>query len=205
MDLPQELASRIADGSMTWEDWGGTHPGPAGNRHAALMVEQVLQAAMSEQTPKADPELPQPLLESSFDQGAFLAADAVTLGDGWQNSVPDWTSLKGGFRGRFADRTFLHATQPGAAMSFQFSGRAVGAYVLAGPDAGQLEYRVDDGEWKSAELYHRFSKGLHYPRTVMFESDLPAGEHQVEIRISQAHHAESQGTAARIVSLVVNH
>lgn len=204
VDLPQELASRIADGSMTWKDWGGTHPGPAGNRHAALMVEHVLQAAMSEQSPAADPELPQPLLESSFDGGAFLAADEVQLGDGWQNSVPDWKSLKGGFRERFADRNFLHATQPGATLSFRFSGRAVGAYVLAGPDAGQLEYRIDGGDWQSAELYHHYSKGLHYPRTVMFESDLAAGEHQVEIRVSQAHHAESQGTAARIVSLVVN-
>jgi|GEM_PF-155267 len=205
IDLPQELANRIADGSMTWKQWGGTHPGPAGNLHAAQMVQQVLQAVLSSPVDgNEDPELPAPLLGSSFFGGEFLAADQVQRRDGWQLSIPDWKSLPGSSRARFTGETMLHSEQSGSSLAFSFTGRAVGAFVLAGPDAGQLEYRIDDGEWKSVELYHRFSRGLHYPRTVMFESELAAKEHQVEVRVSAAHHADSKGTAARVLSFVVN-
>ncbi|MGB0739838.1 MAG: SGNH/GDSL hydrolase family protein, partial [Planctomycetaceae bacterium] len=122
----------------------------------------------------------------------------------WQLSIPDWKSLPGSSRARFTGETMLHSEQSGSSLAFSFTGRAVGAFVLAGPDAGQLEYRIDDGEWKSVELYHRFSRGLHYPRTVMFESELAAKEHQVEVRVSAEHHADSKGTAARVLSFVVN-
>ena len=86
----------------------------------------------------------------------------------------------------------------------KFTGDAVGVYVLAGPDAGQLEYQLDGGQWQKAELFHGFSKSLHYPRTVVLASQLPQGPHVITVRISDQKHEQSKGYAARILSFVVN-
>jgi hypothetical protein len=96
----------------------------------------------------------------------------------------------------------LTAEKAGAELTLQFSGTAVGAYLVAGPDAGILEARVDDGDFKPVNLYHRFSKGLHYPRTVMFGTELPAGEHVLTLRVSAE--TASSGHAARIMKFVAN-
>jgi hypothetical protein len=208
INLPAELADRIEAGTMTWESFGGTHPGPVGNRMAADLVAQVLTAGWSQATAASAPDdhpIPaQPLLHSSFSQGEFLPADMVEPGEGWQRGIPDWSVIEGSKRERFLDAPLFFSTQPDSTLSFTFSGRAIGAYVLAGPDAGQLEVRIDNGDWTTIELYHNYSSGLHYPRTVMFSSDLPRGEHLVKVRLARMHHPSSKGTAARILDFAVN-
>ena len=74
--------------------------------------------------------------------------------------------------------------------------------MVAGPDAGILEARVDDGPPAEVDLYHRFSAGLHYPRTVMFATELAPGRHRLTLRVSDKTH--SQGHAARIIEFVAN-
>ena len=92
----------------------------------------------------------------------------------------------------------------GAELKFEFQGQAFGLYVLAGPDAGRVEYSVDGSEVKTAELYHRHSSGLHYPRTVMLATDLEQGQHQVTLKVSEDRHAKSKGNAVRILEFVTN-
>ena len=205
IDLPAELADRIKDGSMSWDSWGGTHPGPAGNSHAAKLVCEILTAVMnSGSEEETSVELPEPLLKSSFDAGRFLDPSLVKMNAGWQYSVPDWSAITGSKRDRFLKEQMFHGTTPGGTLSFEFTGRAVGAYLLAGPDAGRLDVRIDGGEWKAVELYHYYSAGLHYPRTVMFDNDLADGKHAVEVRIAAEHQENSQGTAARILAFTIN-
>jgi acetyl esterase/lipase/lysophospholipase L1-like esterase len=204
VDLPADLAAAIAAGTLSWEQWGGTHPGPAGNRHTANQVIRILEAAKQSAIPEDETPLPEPLLASSFDRGRFVDPATVTLMSGWQRAIPDWPSIPGSKRDRFLHGPLFFSETPGAVLSFPFTGRAVGAYLVAGPDAGQLEFRIDDGDWQSVELFHHHSRGLHYPRTVMFSSDLPAGAHKIEIRLSASHHPDSKGTAARILEFAVN-
>ncbi|MCA9065073.1 MAG: alpha/beta hydrolase fold domain-containing protein [Planctomycetaceae bacterium] len=204
--LSREVASRISAGSLTWEQFGGTHPGPIGNQLAADLAASLLTAGWkgdvaAELVPH---EVPAPLLESCFDNGRLLSHDCIVESEGWQIGVPDWDSIEGSKRGRFLKESMVTATEPGAAVKVEFSGRAFGAYLLAGPDAGRVEVRIDGGDWKTVELYHHYSKGLHYPRTVMFAKELPAGTHTAEVRISTEHHPESKGTAARVLSFVAN-
>lgn len=217
IDLPHEVADRISAGQLTWEQYGGTHPGPIGNqltadlaaalltaawRSAGTLPEKVLSGTTGVQ-PHPAPE--QPLLATAFDAGDWLPHSAVQPLHGWTVGIPDWNTVTGTCRARFQRAEVLQADQPGAALQVSFRGRAIGAYVLAGPDAGQLEYRVDGGVWKTAELFHQHSRQLHYPRTLMLESVLPAGAHQLEVRVGAGQHPDSTGHAARIVSLVVNH
>jgi hypothetical protein len=98
----------------------------------------------------------------------------------------------------------LVAVEPGSELSLPFEGKAIGAYVLAGPDAGTVETAVDGGPFMRVDLYHAFSRGLHYPRTVLFAADLAPGKHQLKLRIATEKNKESTGMAVRIVQFVAN-
>ena len=128
--------------------------------------------------------------------------EQAKLDNGWEIKIPDWKTLPGSKRARFTNSAMLCADQPEAELTLTFTGTTVGAYVVAGPDAGVLEARVDDGDFTPVNLYHAYSKGLHYPRTVLFGTDLAAGEHVLTLRVSSD--TVSGGHAARIVKFVAN-
>ena len=205
--LAREVADRIKTGKLTWKVFGGTHPKPAGNRIAADMIAGLLNRAWSRPpVKKAAPHaLPwKPLDIGSYQRGHFLSP-AASANAGWTWHVPDWKSIPGGFRSNpFGGKKLLTATEPGQEMVVEFKGRALGAYVLAGPDAAILEVSIDAGNWQSVNLYHRHSRGLHYPRTVMFAADLKTGTHIAKIRLSKEVDVRSKGRAARILQFVVN-
>ena len=98
----------------------------------------------------------------------------------------------------------LETTKPGAALTLEFSGSAIGAYILAGPDAGIAEASVDGGDTKKVDLFHGFSAGLHYPRTVMFADTLAPGKHTLTLKMSAEKNAQSKGTAMRAMWFCVN-
>jgi hypothetical protein len=79
-----------------------------------------------------------------------------------------------------------------------------GAFVLAGPDAGVVECSVDAGEWTVVDLYHHFSGGLHYPRTVIFAEGLGDGRHQAVLRLRARSSGEEGGNCARLLQFAVN-
>lgn len=207
VNLPGEVAERITAGTLTWDEYGGTHPGPIGNQLAADLVTGLLTAGWNTAAAKSVEIVRSeiaPLLASSFSEASLLPHDVVKLGEGWTRGLPEWKSIAGSQRAQFSAAELLLSEHPGAGLSITFHGTAIGAYVLAGPDAGQLLVRIDGRDWQIVELYHGYSSGLHYPRTVMFACDLKRGPHIVEVKIGDQHHAQSQGHAARILSFVAN-
>ncbi len=207
-DLARELAQRIAAGSFTWQQYGGTHPKQPGNRLAADLIVDLLDAAW-DQPLAADAKpvahrLPAALDENSYFRGRFVSPQQARADDSWKLDRPDWSQIAGGFRDTFRKETFLHTSQVGAELSLAFEGTAIGAFVLAGPDAGMVDVSIDGGKPQTIDLYHHFSKGLHYPRTVMFATDLSAGKHQLVLRVSGKHNDQSQGHAVRIMQFTAN-
>ena len=205
--LAQELADRINAGTMTWKEFGGTHPKKPGNRLAADLIIDLLETAWADSLGDAQPTKhanPKPIDKHSYFTGEFVAVNTAELNEGWEVKRPNWESLPGGKRARYNDLDVLCADQPGSECKLAFRGNAIGAFVLAGPDAGTVEYSVDDGEVEKLNLYHRFSKGLHYPRTVMFAAGLDAGDHELRIRVSTDKSSESKGHAIRIMEFAVN-
>ena len=215
--VSREVTYRIMQGSLTWDEFGGTHPGPVGNALAADMVQRLLSAGWSVRhqpqstgpLPGVAEALPHPmpdtnLQQGGFDNGVLVPHSELELATGWKIGIPAWADIPGSFRSRFANEICVFAEQPDAELTLKFTGNAVGVYVLAGPDAGQLEYQLDGGGWQQAELFHSFSTGLHYPRTIVLASQLAGGPHAINVRISHQKHAESKGYAARILSFVVN-
>ena len=205
--LAKEVAEQINAGKLTWQQFGGTHPKPFGNRICADMIDQLLDEAWgaalaSDAKPMPHGQPDQPLDPLHYGNGRFVDLARGMIGSGWEIKNPDWQAIPGSKRSRSTNIPMLCAEQSGATLTLKFTGTAVGAYVVAGPDAAILEACVDEGEIQRVSLSHRFSKGLHSPRTVMFATDLPAGEHVLTLRI--ANDSESDGHAARIIKFVAN-
>ena len=202
------LADRIADEEMTWKDYGGTHPRDQGNQLAADLVGELMAAAwrpgLADLQPDAYETPEAMLLETSYVQAEMLDRSRIQADAHWTYGVPDWESLPGSKRARFLKEQLWYSDAPAAQLEFRFTGTAAGAYVLAGPDAGQVDVSIDGGEWKTVDLFHRFSRGLHYPRTVMFAVDLKPQQHEVRVRVSEGRNPESQGTAVRVLAFVAN-
>ena len=79
----------------------------------------------------------------------------------------------------------------------------LGAFVLAGPDAGMLEVSIDGGEWKTVDLYHRYSKALNYPRSVILADGLNTAFHTAAIRVAEQKNEASKGHAVTLLNIAV--
>ena len=205
--LAKEVANQITEGELTWQQFGGTHPKPYGNAIAATMIEGLLNHAWKGLEPDSSAiephgELPKPIDPLSYDQAKFVDPQTAKVKSGWQWMTPDWSSIPGGKRSRFTSTPMLVAESVGDELTLDFEGTTVGAYVVAGPDAGILEASIDGGDFVAVDLYHRYSKGLHYPRTVILATDLKATQHTLVLRISKQ--TKSAGHAARIIQFTVN-
>ena len=199
INLAAEAARQITAGELTWKKYGGVHPAPFGNAICASMIDELLNrawagpiAAAAALAPQAVPE---PLDPLSYDHGRFIDPGEAKIVTGWTLGIPDWKSLPGGKRERFTSIPILSATEPGAEATLRFEGTCVGAYVLAGPDAGIVDASVDGGAPTAVDLLHAYSKGLHYPRTVILGADLKPGRHTLTLRISSETHSAGHAMA----------
>ena len=207
--LAREVADQIKAGSLTWAKFGGTHPKPAGNAIAKELIEDLLDHAWAKPLPdkakKTILSIPKnPIDPSSFFNGRFLSPDLTEYGKAWKWHVPDWKTIPGGFRNTFAGMKLLCSDQSNNDVTFEFEGRAIGAFVLAGPDAGIVEVSIDNEPFRSINLYHHYSRGLHYPRTVMFATDLPQKIHKIRLRLAKPQDSNPKRRVARILQFTLN-
>jgi lysophospholipase L1-like esterase len=206
INLAKEAAAEITSGTLTWKQYGGVHPAPFGNAICARMIDELLRREwVAPVTADAAPiahALPDAIDPLSYEHGRFIDLAAAAIDHGWTLGVPDWANIPGAKRDRFTKIPMLSAVDPGAQCSWGFEGTAVGAYIVAGPDAGIIESSIDGGRFVPCNLYHDYSKGLHYPCTVMFADDLKRGKHTLVLRVSKD--SGSAGHAARIMHFVAN-
>lgn len=204
INLAREVAEQITAGTLTWKQYGGVHPAPHGNAIAARMIDELLdRAARAPAATSLVPHpLPEPLDPLNYEAGRFVDPALAKVKNGWTLGVPDWQPLAGAKRPRFTSIPMLAATEPGAELTLEFEGTAVGAFVVAGPDAGIAEASVDGGEFHAVNLFHDYSKGLHYPRTVLLGAELKPGKHVLRLRMSGE--TKSAGHAMRIIQFVAN-
>jgi hypothetical protein len=67
-----------------------------------------------------------------------------------------------------------------------------------------LEFEIDGMVKGTVMLGHRYSRGLHYPRSVVFAHDLTPGEHTISLTLSEKGNADGNTSAARILQFCVN-
>ncbi len=204
-----EIAAAVKEGRYEWKDYGGTHPKSFGYQVAVNLMISALQRGMEDSVRAkeaiADHDMPLPLDRENYGGGKFIdVQEAYWLG-GWKYGKVSKDLLPvGAIRSRFEKYQILRGDAPGTTLYLNFIGRSVGAFVLAGPDAGILEVSVAGGPWQEQSLYHQHSSGLNYPRSVTFASDLSSGQHQLVLRLSDKKPEKSKGKAVSILYFEVN-
>lgn len=207
LNLSLEVTERIDAGQFTWEnDFKNLHPSPFGHRLYADSIARMLDAAFAGAVAEAarPHAMPAPVDPKSYARGRFGDLASARLGKGFILD-PAWKATDGkGTRAGFVNVPALVATEPGAEFAFDFEGTGCGLFLAAGPDAGRIEYRIDGGEWSTLETFTQWSHGLHLPWVVILDDGLDPGKHTAMVRVAEARHEKSNGTALRVFHLLLN-
>ncbi len=205
VDVGQGLAQEIAAGRMTWkEDYKGTHPNSIGYQFASGLITSVIDMTISGETPQLV-SLPDPIDKNSYAGAKIIDPQTLNWLGGWKWGPVSRDLLPvGQIREEYEKYHALRSDEAGDYLYVSFTGTMLGAFVLAGPDAGMLEVSIDGGEWLRTDLYRRYSKGLNYPRSVVLVDDLNRARHQAAIRVAEDKNADSHGHAATILFFEVN-
>mgnify|MGYP002630801167 CR=1 FL=1 len=208
LNLAQEVTERIAAGEFTWEgDFKDLHPSPFGQEVYFKSMMTMLEAGWSNASRDAIQAhaLPKTMVDpSSYTRAHLVAIESTTDLNGFTID-PNWhPKAKIGTRAGFVNVPMLVAEEPGASLSFAFNGNAVGIWAAAGPDAGTIEYSIDEGDWQTQDLYTHWSGGLHLPWAYLLGQGLDEGAHTLKLRMTDQQNPKTKGHALRMTHFLVN-
>lgn len=196
INLAKEVTERIDAGEFDWEnDFKDLHPSPFGQNIYAMSIKQFLKRALKSDLSEKPVmfQMPEPLDKYSYSNGVLIEPNPAKKIKGWQ-MVENWKPEDGkNTRFNYVNVPMLVGEYPGKIIKFQFKGNAVGIAVAAGPDAGIIEYSIDDSDWKKQDLFTRWSSGLYLPWFYTLGSELKAGKHTLQIRLTAEKNPESTG------------
>ncbi len=209
INLAKEVYDKINAGEFSWEyDFKDLHPSPFGQeiyfQTIKALIEKSFDKADSSHGEMAVQHLPAPLDPYNFDHGRYLSITEAQLAKGFQ-LVDHWhPSDKVSTRPGFVDVPVLEAVTPGAELSLSFKGKAIGMALLAGPDAGIIEYSIDNKPFQKMDLYTKWSSGLYLPWYKLFAVGLQNKKHKLRLRVLKDANVGSKGTACRIVYFLLD-
>jgi len=197
INLAKEVTERIDAGEFNWEtDFVDLHPSPFGQGIYARSIIRFLEDAFSRDFAEkqvAAHDFPEPLDAFCYDNGVLVLPNPPQPVKGWM-LVENWQPENGkGTRPNYVDVPMLVGEYPGKIIKFAFEGNAVGIAVAAGPDAGIIEYSIDDQPWQKQDLFTRWSKSLYLPWYFTLESGLKNRKHMLQIRTTAERNPESTG------------
>ncbi len=210
INLAREVTERIKNGEFTWEgDFKDLHPSPFGHQLYLNSIKALFDIAWSDEAVKEliiiPHKIPDKKLDDfSFDNGRFIPLTQVELIKDFE-LIRNWNPTDGaGTRNGFVMVPALVTESPGAELTFQFKGTAIGIFVAAGPDAGKIKYKIDDEPFVKLDLFTKWSKRLHLPWLYLLAADLENQEHILTLRTINEKNKNSTGNACRIFYFAVN-
>lgn len=206
INLAREVTERIDAGEFNWEnDFKDLHPSPFGQNIYYQSIRKFLEDELTLKGKNAnDTILPEPLDQSNYSKGVLVAPvpPRKIKGWGWVESwKPDDDKAT---RADYTDVPMLVGEYPGEIIKFQFRGNAVGIAVAAGPDAGIIEYSIDESDWEKLDLFTEWSAGLHLPWFYTLGSGLKDRKHTLQIRMTSGKNLKSVGNKCVIRYFYVN-
>ena len=202
----REVANHIKAGTLTWPEFSGdvVHPTAKGCELYAKWYLSFLDQAWANAALPPLPALatPAPLDKLCYEYGRFVAPEKAAI-KGSFHRLAGWRPEK---TCNFAPPVdVLEATEPGAELSLDFQGTALGLYLIAGFDAGTIEAAIDGAAPTRIDLFDEpWCEMFHRPVHRLLADALPAGAHHLVLRVTDHHHAKSVGTAIRILQFMVN-
>jgi len=206
VNLALEVNDKIKNKELTWDDdFKDIHPWYHGQELYFETIKALLQqcTAGGYKQPVKVP-LPRLIDKASYANGSYYNINNARLGKGWAID-PKWNPGDGlSTRPGFVDVPMLISNEPGSELSLPFKGTAVGAAVVAGPDAGIISYSIDGGAYKDLDLLTEYHTWIHLGVYHLLGDDLKNGNHVLKIKISDKKNNQSKGYACRIVNFFVN-
>lgn len=202
INLAKELTERIDNGEFDWEsDFKNLHPSPFGQNIYFQSIKTFLgnewKSDFSEKK-ITELEIPLPFDFFSYNRGVLVEPNPPKPIKGWK-MIENWQPTDGqNIRANFVNVPMLVGEFPGKIIKFQFKGNAVGIAVAAGPDAGIIEYSVDNSPWQKQDLFTQWSKNLHLPWYYTLATGLKTRKHTLQIRLTDEKNPESVGSVCRI-------
>ena len=198
INLAKEVTERIDAGEFNWEsDFKDLHPSPFGQNIYYLSMKQFITDELkpvNSDVKGNSLELPEPLDKYCYCNGILVEPNPPKPIKGWE-FVGNWNPEDGkGTRENYINVPMLVGDYPGKIIKFQFKGNAVGIAVAAGPDAGIIEYSIDNSDWKKKDLFTNWSKNLYLPWYYTLDSGLKNKKHTLQIRLTNKKNPESEGT-----------
>jgi sialidase-1 len=208
INLGKEVHDKIRNHEFDWaKDFRDIHPSPFGQELYFNNIKQLLLDAAEKFKKDNDSQryrLSKVIDGAAFVNGSYLGVDKAKPDASW-TLLEHWTPKDSAqTREGFVNVPVLEADKPGATLTLSFTGTAAGMAVLAGPDAGIIEYSIDHANPKKISLYTEWSNWLHLPWYVLFGSGLENKQHVIKIKISNEQPKGSKGHACRIVHFLVN-
>jgi sialidase-1 len=199
INLAKEVTERINRGEFSWEeDFVDLHPSPFGQQIYFRSIKSFLETEQNRKPADSKVGLPEPLDKHAYSAGVLVEVNPPKSIKGWTFDET-WNPADGAAtRFNYVDVPMLVGDFPGKVLKFPFKGDAVGIAVVAGPDAGIIEYSIDESQWKKADLFTPWSKNLYLPWFVTLGSGLKNRKHTLQIRVSNEKNPESTGTSCII-------
>ena len=207
INLAEEVTKRINAKEFTWEaDFKDLHPSPFGQQIYFRTIKRLLEVSSAGKFPSRiiSTKLPLQLEKFNYSRGEYAPVSQADNLKGFELN-PAWVPADSAkTRKGFVNVPMLVSQQAGSSFEFSFNGSAVGIAVVSGPDAGIIQYTIDNGQEKNIDLFTQWSKSLHLPWYLMMEDGLNPGKHILRIKIMNSYNSRSVGTACRIVHFLVN-
>ena len=206
INLAREVTERIDTGEFNWKnDFKDLHPSPFGQNIYYQSIRKFLEDELTlKGKNKNDTILPEPLDKSNYSKGVLIAPVPPRKIKGWK-WIENWKPVDGkATRADYTNVPMLVGENPGEIIKFQFRGNAVGIAVAAGPDAGIIEYSIDESDWEKLDLFTEWSAGLHLPWFYTLGSGLKDRKHTLQIRMTSGKNPKSIGNKCVIRYFYVN-
>lgn len=202
MNLAEEVTERIDAGEFDWEhDFKNLHPSPFGQNIYYQSMKIFLENEYGKHYAGDDiepVEMPLPIDPNCYDNGVLVNPNPPKTIKGWK-MIENWQPADGkSTRANYVNVPMLEGNFPGEIIKFHFKGNAVGIAVAAGPDAGIIEYSIDNKPWKKQDLFTKWSEGLHLPWYYTLGTGLKSRRHTMQIRLSEGKNEKSTGNVCRI-------
>lgn len=211
INLAEEVFQRMEAEEFDWKKFGGTHPSWFGHGIYAAAIDELMDQ-MWRKNPEiknpADHTLPAlPLDSYSYFAGEFVDIRQAELGEGWRyveswEPLPEYQNIE--TRTGFVRVPMLVSETPESEFKLVFEGRAIGIFCVCGPASATIEYSIDGGPFHTKNTYTSWSQSLYIPWLYLLESELPAGEHTLVLRIMKNVDSRSRGHELQIRNFVVN-
>jgi sialidase-1 len=206
INLSKEVYERINHGEFKWkEDFKDLHPSAYGQNIYYQSIKTLFRLSEIEYNsqPVVEATIPAPMNTNVYDKGIYVDVHQATKMHGFA-VTENWTpNDKKETREGFVNVAVLESTKTGSSFTFAFTGNAVGIAILSGPDAGSIEYRIDNQKARKISLVTPWSNWLHLPWYLVLSDGLEEGNHILSVETISTKD-NPKANACRIVHFLVN-